>query len=447
MAIYHLSAQIIGRSAGRSATAAAAYRAHEKIEDERTGLTHDYTRRRGEVEAFILTPDHAPDWAHDRSALWNEVEKIEKRKDAQLARELNVALPVELTPDQQKDLLKEFVEENMIKRGMIADVAIHRDHPENPHAHIMLTMRDISADGFGKKNRDWNPDFGRGVVKDAEKYVDWREAWANLTNEHLSFYRHPARVDHRSYAEQGIEKVPTIHEGVAVRQMEKRGIPTERGEYNRMVKEHAEIVAEQKQNVVDFETYRREREALKKELEATIQTAKEKNAQEQVTPKQPEKEKSIQELMELKIQAQKQRSDLESDRRKYRDLSETRRLIELNTKKAQEASETIRHIDHESTAISRIFQPKKWKERMREKRLTEISLGAAENSLKELEEKLPPQKEIARLEKIAPKLDSMMNQLNGLIKSIDKEIEERQPPRSRQAKQKKEHEQGRGMSR
>ena len=445
MAIYHLSAQIIGRSAGRSVTAAAAYRAHEKIEDERTGLTHDYTRRRGEVEAFILTPDHAPDWAHDRSALWNEVEKIEKRKDAQLARELNVALPVELTPDQQKDLLKEFIEENMIKRGMIADVAIHRDHPENPHAHIMLTMRDISADRFGKKNRDWNPDFGFGKVQNAEKYVDWREAWANLTNEHLSFYRHAARVDHRSFEAQGIDRPPTIHEGPAVREMEKRGIQTERGEYNRMVKEHAEIVAEQKQNVIDLEAYRREKETLKTELEAAIQKAPEKGSEpSQTTPKQ----KSIQELMELKIQAQKKRSDLERDRMKHHDLTETRRLIGVNTAYADEARATLRQIETELSSItSRLFHGKKWKSRMQDKEKAERSVHTYERIVKELEEKLPPPKEIARLEATLPKIDGLMSQLNGIIRSIDHEIEERQPPRSRQAKQKKEHEQGRGMSR
>ena len=436
MAIYHLSAQIIGRSAGRSVTAAAAYRAHEKIMDERTGITHDYTRRRGDFESFIMAPDHAPDWVHDRAHLWNEVEKTEKRKDAQLARELNVALPIELTPDQQKDLLKEFVEINMVNRGMVADVAIHRDHEENPHAHILLTMRDISADGFGKKNREWNPDFGFGKVQNAEKYVDWREAWANLTNEHLSFYRHEARIDHRTLEAQGVDRMPTIHEGSTVRKMEAQGIQTERGDHNRMVKEHAQIIEESKQNVVDFEDFKRQKEALKQELEAAIQ----------ITP-EPPKQKSISELQEQKIQVQKERSDLESDRMKYRDLSETRRLIALNQQKAQEARETIRQINKENTITSRLFQGKKWKERRYEKGRAEISLNAAENSLKQLEEKLPSPKEIARLEEILPKIDSMMNQLNGLIKSIDKEIEERQPPRSRQAKQKKEHEQGRGMSR
>ena len=438
MAIFHLQAQILKRSAGRSATAAAAYRAHERIEDERTGLTHDYTRRRGEVEAFILAPDQAPDWAHDRAALWNHVEAAEKRKDSQICREINVALPVELTQAQQRDLIERYTKNIFVDEGMIADVAIHRDHPENPHAHIMLTMREIGPEGFGKKFNNFTSLSEFGQRRD--ELVYWRQAWEGMANSHLKLAGHDVRIDHRSLEAQGIDRMPTIHEGAAVRQMEAQGIQTERGDHNRMVKEHAEIVAEQKQNVINFEDFKRQKEALKQELEAAIQ----------ITP-EPPKQKSIPELLEQKIQVQKERSDLESDRMKYRDLSETRRLIALNQQKAQEAREKIQGINAENGLLDKItprfLRSEKWKERMHEKRLAEISLGAAENYLKELEEKLPPQKEISRLEEIAPKLDSIMDQLNGLIKSIDKEIEERHPPRSRQAKQKKSYEQGRGMSR
>ncbi len=155
MAIYHLSAQIISRSAGRSSVAAAAYRAGERLEDERTGLVHDYGRRR-DIDGWVQAPDQAPAWVYDRQALWNEVEATERRHDAQLTRELNVALPVELDREQQQEALWDYVAEHFADRGMIADVALHHGDPANPHAHIMLTMREVGPDGFGPKVREWN---------------------------------------------------------------------------------------------------------------------------------------------------------------------------------------------------------------------------------------------------------------------------------------------------
>lgn len=431
MAIYHLSAQIIGRSAGRSATAAAAYRAHEKIIDERTGITHDYTRRRGDFESFIMAPDHAPDWAHDRNRLWNEVEKIEKRKDAQLAREINVALPVELTPAQQRDLIHEYVEENMVSRGMIADVAIHHDHPENPHAHIMLTMRDISADGFGKKNREWNPDFRFGQVKDAGKYIDWREAWANLTNEHLSFYRHETRIDHRTLEAQGIDRLPTIHEGPAVRQMEQRGIQTERGDHNRMVNEHAQIIAESKQNVVDFEAFKKqkeqERELLQKEL---------------VKPeRKPLKEWTREELADYKAKAITVRNRTVRDQEAHRKYQDIQRRIDLHRDYKREAQERIQQIDGRGWFA-------KLRDSMNKKRAdAEKSVKSSDMEIQRLEKELPPPREMKRLEEAAPKFNENINALSGVIDSIDRELNRRDEPERQQIarkKQRRDQEQGRG---
>lgn len=165
MAIYHLSAQVIGRSAGRSSVAAAAYRAGERITDERTGHVHDYTKRQ-DIEREIITPEGAPAWMQERARLWNAVEAVEKRKDAQVARELNIALPKELTPEQQREMVHRYVKEEMVSKGMVADVAIHRNDPNNPHAHIMTTMRDVSPEGFGTKNREWNR---------TEQLEEWRE--------------------------------------------------------------------------------------------------------------------------------------------------------------------------------------------------------------------------------------------------------------------------------
>ncbi|WP_278878071.1 MobQ family relaxase [Paracoccus yeei] len=193
MAIYHFDASVISRSKGRSSTAASAYRAAERVVDRRTGEVHDYTRKHGVEHTEILAPAHAPDWARDRSALWNAVEQIERRKDAQVSREVRVALPSELSVEQNRDLVRGFVQEQFVARGMVADIALHAPGREgdqrNHHAHIMLTTREIGPEGFGAKNRDWNA---------KELLVDWRSSWAehvNRTLERCSVYE---RVDHRT---------------------------------------------------------------------------------------------------------------------------------------------------------------------------------------------------------------------------------------------------------
>jgi len=440
VAIFHLSAQILKRSAGRSATAAAAYRAHERIEDERTGLTHDYTRRRGEVEAFILTPDIAPDWAHDRVALWNHVEAAEKRKDSQICREINVALPVELTPAQQRNLIERYAKNFFVDEGMIADVAIHRDHEENPHAHIMLSMREITPDGFGKKFNNFTSLSEFGKRRDELEY--WRQAWAGICNDHLKHAGHDVRIDSRSLEAQGIDdRLPTIHEGPTVRKMEAQGIQTERGDHNRMVQEHAQIVAEQKQNVIDFEEYRHQREELIKEIENRKPEPIHPAEPPQAPPAQPESSKphTADELMDMRISAEKNRSDLEHDRIKHHDLLETRRLIALNQSKLDEAKERLRQID-ERGWVAKLFNPME-----KERREAERDIRVETNEIERLEKKLPPPREAARLEEIAPNIKGLMNHFNKLIDGYDGEMRELQP--SRKQRQRKGHEQERGMSR
>lgn len=152
VAIYHCSARI----GGRTATGAAAYRAAEKIKDEKTGLTHDYSRKRDVDHTEIIAPENAPEWARDRSRLWNEVERTEKRRDAQLAREVEIALPRELSQAENRGLAAAFAKSSFADKGMVADLALHGASSGNPHAHIMLTTREIGPEGFGKKNRDWN---------------------------------------------------------------------------------------------------------------------------------------------------------------------------------------------------------------------------------------------------------------------------------------------------
>ncbi len=225
MAIYHLSAQVIGRSSGRSSVAAAAYRAGQELRDERTGLRHDYSRRR-DIDAWIQAPSSAPSWVYARAELWNRVEAAEQRKDAQVCREINVALPMGLGRDRQDELVRGYVAEQFTSRGMVADVAVHRQNPENPHAHMLLTMRRIEGDRFGPKERQWN---GTQTLR------GWRESWGTHANRELERSGQEERIDHRSHRDRGIDREPTVHEGPNVREMEARGIRTERGDWNRAV--------------------------------------------------------------------------------------------------------------------------------------------------------------------------------------------------------------------
>ncbi|MED4156673.1 MobQ family relaxase [Priestia aryabhattai] len=258
MAIYHLSIQIISRSKGQSAVAAAAYRSSEKLHDERTDEQKFYARH-VQPEAMILTPSNAPEWMKDRNRLWNEVEKVEKRKDSQLARELNIALPIELNHDQQKELIQSFAQNEFVQKGMVADIAIHRDDKNNPHAHIMLTMRNLSEDGFGKKNRDWNADFAntkennRGYVKNSEGCLSIREHWANYANKALEQAQSNERITHLSHEKRGLEVLPTIHLGHVAHDMEKKGKKTDRGQINRDRQDYNKAV-------VDLQAYRRQKE-------------------------------------------------------------------------------------------------------------------------------------------------------------------------------------------
>jgi len=228
MADYRLSAQIIGRKQGRSSVAAAAYRAGVQLEDARTGLAHDYTRKQGVLHTEILTPEGTPDWMQDRAKLWNAVEAIERRKDAQLAREVQLSLPHELSFQQNSKLVRSFVQRHFVDHGMIADLAIHapdkKGDQRNIHAHVMLTMRELTGDGFGKKNRDWNTN---------EQLEQWRAAWAKHQNDRFKELDIDQRVDHRSYAAQGLDKEPMQHLGTVANDMERKGKNSRIGDENR----------------------------------------------------------------------------------------------------------------------------------------------------------------------------------------------------------------------
>lgn len=221
MAIYHLSVKAISRSEGRTATAAAAYRAGCLIADKRTGDVHDYTRKGGVQSATIVLPDGAAAWAQDRGSLWNAAELAERRKDACVAREFEVALPNELSALERQRLALDFAKEMANREGCAVDVAIHAPGKEgdnrNHHAHILRTTRKVEASGLGDKLD--TEKAGRKRVEDLEAM---RQRWADLTNERLRENGIEAKVDHRSYADQGVDQTPSKHLGVAATGFERR---------------------------------------------------------------------------------------------------------------------------------------------------------------------------------------------------------------------------------
>ncbi|ATY30953.1 Ti-type conjugative transfer relaxase TraA [Sphingomonas psychrotolerans] len=230
MAIYHFSAKIISRANGSSALASAAYRSASRLHDQRLDRHHDFSNKAGVVHSEVLLPDGAPEQFRDRETLWNAVEQAELRKDAQLSREVEFAIPRELEQAEGIRLAREFVEREFVARGMVADLNVHwdigADGGPKPHAHVMLTTRDVDENGFGKKNRDWNR---------TELLENWRERWAEHVNERLVELDIDARVDHRSLEAQGIDLEPQHKIGPAASRMAAKGLQLER------VDEHREI--------------------------------------------------------------------------------------------------------------------------------------------------------------------------------------------------------------
>jgi Ti-type conjugative transfer relaxase TraA len=239
MAIYHLSAKVVSRAAGQSVVASAAYRAAENLHDQRLGQTFDYTRKTGVEHTEILAPQNAPSWVQDRAALWNAVEQVERRKDAQLAREIELGLPVELTKDEQIALVRDFAQRAFVSKGMVVDLAVHRDNPENPHAHLLLTTRELTPEGFGPKRRDWN---------DKAELLTWREQWAEVANEHLARAGHAIRIDHRTLEAQGIDLVPGRKIGLSAERQQQPDLPRNLAE---KVAEQREIAAENGRRILE----------------------------------------------------------------------------------------------------------------------------------------------------------------------------------------------------
>ena len=275
MAIYHMQAKVVSRGSGRSAIAASAYMSCSRMYNDYDGIQHDYTRKQGLIYQEVMLPPMAPSEWNDREQLWNAVEETEKTKDSRLAREFVVALPVELDKNSNISLLQDFIQKNFVDMGMCADFAIHDTDGHNPHAHILLTVRPLNENGtwqyktekeylcikdgeekgyeridkhpkssrYGRQNpisEQWNSD---------EQLCIWRANWADAVNKMLARNQINATIDHRSFADQGITKQPTIHEGYIAQNMEKKGMIADRCEINRQIRADNKMLRELKAKV------------------------------------------------------------------------------------------------------------------------------------------------------------------------------------------------------
>lgn len=260
MAVYHFTVKIIGRSHGRNTLAAAFYRAGERVIDEERQQTYDYSYKSEVIHSEIILPENASSWMKNRQQLWKAVEAREIRRDAQLAREVEFALPRELSQAEAIGLAQNYVREEFVRRGMVADLNIHWE-PDNPHAHVMLTMREVSPDGFGLKVSEWNQ---VGLLR------EWREHWADRANQRLHELGLDIRIDHRSYRDQGIELEPTSHLGRAVDEMRKRGEYAERARQLEEVRERNARKIEQQPELVLENLTRRQSTFTRHDLQREV---------------------------------------------------------------------------------------------------------------------------------------------------------------------------------
>jgi hypothetical protein len=326
LTIYYFDDNIIGRSSWRSSVGASAYRAGEKLRSRAVGsaaynsgeglrdgdddvIVHDYTRKKDVRHSEIMLPPNAPPQYKDRETLWNAVEKRERRKDAQLAREFIVGLQLEFKLQEQIEVLREYVKESLVDKGMCADFAVHHNEG-NPHAHIMLTFRDVTLDGFGLKNTTWN---------EKDLFLEWRKNWVDVNNRRFECKGLEERVDHRSYKEQGIDREPMIPLGYEASALERKGVKTERGNHNREVqRRNAEREAQKEVEPLKVEKNKQYTEELRQiakevKLEKELQKIREaqKTARYVENPIEPEAESPFVSELESQLKAEKAMQHLE----------------------------------------------------------------------------------------------------------------------------------------
>jgi len=386
MGLYHLKVKIISRGSGRSAVGSAAYRSATRAVAYRSGgnmrdkggIVHDYRYKTGVAHSEIILPEGAPPEYADRQTLWNAVDTSEKRKDARLAREVVVALQRDFELAEQIALLREFIQENFVDKGMIADLNIHDKGDGNPHAHIMLTTRHVTPEGFGKKNRDWDK---------RENLLVWRKNWADINNRMFAEKGLDGRIDHRSYKARGIDREPTIHMGHEATALERKGVKTERGNYNREIqrrnaeREAREIAFEssegddnkeppelKKERVDPREVEKAARRVEKiweerraqdlKELEEYLKAAKAEKIAEEMRERQSIAE-DMHETRENYIALEK-----EFNRQKYEYNTENQELPPLRylTQKAGEYVKSIAELRGEGAQLQKMRQSLSWRD-------------------------------------------------------------------------------------
>jgi MobA/MobL family len=347
MAICFIRANIISRSNGSSAVAAAAYRSGEKLLDEATNKTHNYTKKTGVHHSEILAPIEATtgnEWLNDREALWNKVTAAEKRDDAQLSRELIVAIPRELDPLNQVALVREYIQNSYVDRGMIADINLHHLDGDNPHAHVMLTMRELQIDemgiaSFGNKDRSWN---------DKKLLKTQLKEWEIVANKYLENAKVVERIDSRSYAEQGVARIPQIHLGKDVTAMRRRGVPTERGDiYDQIDQANEDIRANLEQIYESSSAI----DQIKKEAAA----AQKREADERVECARKLVEAEIQQRQEAerqRVELQIQRQNDLRDRERQEKLEREKLLQHVKDRAEQDTIEFLRNARPKFTEIA-----------------------------------------------------------------------------------------------
>lgn len=263
LAIYHASMKPVSRASGRSAVASAAYRAGEKLTNERDGITHDFSRKQGVEHAEVVLPEGSDaEWARDRSDLWNAAEAAESRKDARVAREFEIALPHELTAEQRLELTREFAQDLADRYGAAVDFAIHQPHDasdvRNHHAHLLMTTRQVGPEGLGDKTyieRENKWLLSHDLPTSQMQLRDIRQSWEHHANEHLAAAGLDIRIDHRSHQERGLELEPTEHMGVHATQMQRKGMEVDRARLSEeAAQRNADLIREKPEQVLSIVT-------------------------------------------------------------------------------------------------------------------------------------------------------------------------------------------------
>ena len=443
MAIYRVSANYISRSQGKSSVASAAYRSGEKLQDERLGTTNDYSRKKGVIHSEILIPENAPERFKDRNTLWNEVEEKENRKDSQLAKEYQFALPKELSPQENQELIFDFCQKEFVNEGFIADISIHDEDKGNGnfHAHVMLTTRPASENGFDSKPRE-----GKYSWQNRHNHLEEiRKGWAGHVNERLP--EGVEKIDHRSKAaieadklklsenevtDSFIEATEPAHKSLAAHHMAKKGQETWQGE-------------RQSRRKGLFEGFKKRLQARRQEQEKLKAKAEKKEAQEKAkAQKQEEKQRRA----ELKAREKEQKQ-----KEKEKQLKEKFNESLFNSKSAKEA---FKAQDWEKFAEAHNKEARKFKQPEKTAKELAESVRQSQEKRKAEQKQQQPEKVVDSQEQQEKKRtrterqprDPSQSRRKVRQRTIDRENQEKQKRgMSREAREQRDKQKDRGLER